>query len=1059
MISRRRGCYDADPTMAESPPASQPIESAPDDDDLSDVDSDVRAFVRDLGLPGRSRGAGHEELAAGTKVAAHLEVLRVLGRGGVGVVYLARDTRLRRDVAVKLVQASSPSAAARLEREAQAMARLTHPNVVTVHEVGAFSGEVYIAMEYVEGGTLRRWLAEAPRTWTEIVEVFVQAAHGLHAAHAAGLLHRDFKPDNVLIGHGRVRVGDFGLARSGPPGSSGRASELASIPDDALAELTATHGIVGTPAYLAPEVVLRREVGPLADQFALGVSLFEALCGQRPYPPPGAWTASEATMGRPDPALPSWLRAVVQRAVALEPSARFADVGALAGALEHGLGRAARRRRTIAVGAIALLAVVGGIGLGTTMQARACSDLAMPIDDDWNASRRDQIATAFRATGSPLAEPALAELTGALDGWSDAWKAERRDACEATHVHGEQSEARMDLRMDCLHRARLEIEARIAVFRDADAEVVARTEALLFALPDPSQCGDPQALDAGDVVPPERREVYDPLLAAVLAAEQRSAAGRKAKAREALDGLIATLEAEDFPWLGARARLARGLVLTDVGQREAAVADLVQAHALALRTGDRALLGQVLLNLAGTLGRTSAGTEEALRLLVAAEAAAESTSFRTVDRVDLDALRVEVLQFGDRFADAEREAREALSAASADHPRRPRLLTMLALSIDRQYRREEALAVHRQAVTEAEALRGPEHPVVAAALGNLASTLAELRRNDEALEVLRRVVAIREAALGPEAPSLGETHRQIGDTLRQRGDLTAADAEYERALAIHRAAGDEAGIVFALSQLASLRNDLAGPAAAKALLLEALPLAERQFGSASMNVARIELNLAGYRNFLNELEPARAHGERALALIEAAKGPDDPLVAGVLANLGRTVAQLGEVEEGLAMLERAGRILAATLPAEAIEHAGILGARADVLVEVERWQEAADLREEVLAHHERSLGPDHPTTMFVRFLYGRDLVAAGRHAEAVPQLERCLADVVANPASVTAERPARIRWLLAEASWPDRRARARARELSREALADLEPLQYEKLAELKAWMAARDISP
>jgi serine/threonine protein kinase len=234
-----------------------------------------------------SQLAKRPQLSIGDRVGRYL-VLSTLGAGGMGVVFSAYDPQLDRKVALKLLRANlrgptAKEARTRLKREAQAIAQLSHPNVVGVYDVGTTDdGDVYIAMEFVEGDTLTTWLKRWPRTWREILEVFHQAARGLQAAHTVGLLHRDFKPDNVLVGgDGRVRVTDFGLARSvlGPDEATRTQDSTASA---LHADLTATGTVLGTPRYMPPEQLTGPAIDARSDQFSFCVALYEALFNAHP---------------------------------------------------------------------------------------------------------------------------------------------------------------------------------------------------------------------------------------------------------------------------------------------------------------------------------------------------------------------------------------------------------------------------------------------------------------------------------------------------------------------------------------------------------------------------------------------------------------------------------------------------------------------------------------------------------------------------------------------------------------------------------------------------------
>jgi tetratricopeptide (TPR) repeat protein/predicted Ser/Thr protein kinase len=321
-------------------------------------------------------------------------VLRKLGEGGMGVVVAAFDEALDRKLAIKLrhglLGGDDELVRARMLREAQAMARLSHPNVVQIYEVGEHEGQLYVAMEFVRGQTLREWQAAGARRWPETVAMYMQAAQGLAAAHAAGIVHRDFKPENVLVGEdGRARVLDFGLARgSGSSEAARRAEAEPAARAGPLAPLTQAGVLMGTPAYMSPEQFLDAPTGPASDQFAFCVALYEAVLGALPF---GGETWQELAahvvggerVPEPDaPEVPDWLRQALRRGMALAPEDRYPSMEALLAELTarvapDGTERRPQRRRwpALALGG-ALAASVLALGL------RAGAPPAVAAEDD-----------------------------------------------------------------------------------------------------------------------------------------------------------------------------------------------------------------------------------------------------------------------------------------------------------------------------------------------------------------------------------------------------------------------------------------------------------------------------------------------------------------------------------------------------------------------------------------------------------------------------------------------------------------------------------------------------
>ena len=283
-----------------------------------------RRFVAELAricVPTESSeglGGAPAVLPSGTAL-GHYALQEVLGRGGMGVVYGAFDRRLNRSVALKVLR-SHTDAFARLRREASVMARLSHPNVAEVYDVGEDDGRPYVVLERVEGPTLLAWWMSASRSMEDVLGVYAQAGRGLAAAHRAGLVHRDLKPGNVILVDGRVKVLDFGIARA----------------RDDSTHLTRTGEVIGSPLYMAPEQIQGKDIDGRCDLYALGVITYTMLTGREPFAAdsPTAVVLKHLNDPPPDirqilPDLPDEWIAVLDQLLAKKPDDRFPDAKAL----------------------------------------------------------------------------------------------------------------------------------------------------------------------------------------------------------------------------------------------------------------------------------------------------------------------------------------------------------------------------------------------------------------------------------------------------------------------------------------------------------------------------------------------------------------------------------------------------------------------------------------------------------------------------------------------------------------------------------------------------------
>ena len=300
------------------------------DDDADRPLSSTLATATDDALPTTTA------LAAGARLGRYV-VTAPIGVGGMGAVYAAHDPELDRHVAIKVLRGDvSEHATLRLRREARTMAQLSHANLVAVHDVGVVDDRLFLTMELIEGTTLRVWCRDRP--WREVLAAYLAAGRGLAAAHAAGVVHRDFKPDNVLRSHrGRVAVGDFGIARRRDHATAIDGAPIATL-DLAL---TQTGAVLGTPSYMAPEQLDGSSADARSDQFAFAVALWEGLHRQHPLVAPGAGLPAlrlAAAAGRviepPPGPVPTRVTRALTRALRPDPAARWPSLDALLAELD-----------------------------------------------------------------------------------------------------------------------------------------------------------------------------------------------------------------------------------------------------------------------------------------------------------------------------------------------------------------------------------------------------------------------------------------------------------------------------------------------------------------------------------------------------------------------------------------------------------------------------------------------------------------------------------------------------------------------------------------------------
>ena len=863
-----------------------------DGSDPGRVDALVATLSNVDGAPVRDR---EDPLPRGTTI-RHFVVLERVGVGGMGVVYAAYDYGLDRRIALKLVHdRGGATARARLLREAQALAKLSHPNVVAVYDVGQHGDEVYVAMELVEGSSLRDWLAAEPRGWRAIVDVFRRAGAGLAAAHAAGIVHRDVKPDNILIGRdGAVRVGDFGLAAIAPSDAGDRGVAV-----EAAGPVTVTGTAMGTPAYMAPEQHAGADdVDERADQFGFCVALHEALHGVRPFAGDdgpavrAAIAAGRLEAGSAGREVPAWLRRAIQRGLAAEPGARFPSMAALVAELGRDPQR--RRRRWALIGAALLGVAAVGLGSARLASARPCAVDDAALAQVWDAPRRVAVHEAFLR--SDAADDRWQRVAQALDERAAGWQRMRFDACEATHVRGEQSPELLDLRMACLDDRRTELRALTDQLIAADRARVGRALDAVRGLESLDACARTQALRAGG------HRATDPRAAerrAQLARAQAFAlVGDRPHALELARTLASDASAAGDRELEGEALHITGQLLTAKGDVAGAEQALYGAVAAAQAAAADELVAKIWLDLIWLIGDEASRPAEAQRFARIAQGAID----RLAGAPRLQAVledRVGVLlynegKYGEAAPHLERGlalraqvfgATSTQAAASQQH---------VALLRSAEGKPAQALALHRQARENAERALGPAHPDVLGYTNGEAAALFAIGRRDEALALLERTLAAVQRNDPDDDRDAADLLTNIAIARRQRGELAIARAELERALAMHeRTAGPDSPLVAAvLANLGAVLADLGQHDEAQARLARALAIQERALGADHPELAETH-SMIGTALIAAD-QPARAIAaiERALAIREKLPGAAHD-VAGDRFRLARALVRVG----------------------------------------------------------------------------------------------------------------------------------------------------------------------
>ncbi len=868
-----------------------------------------------------------EGLRPGTKVGRFLVLYR-LGRGGMGEVYAAYDPELDRKVAVKFLRHEIDSRQARelQRREAKAMAQLRHRNVVAVYDVGEHRERTFIAMELVDGQTLRDWLSGGDRRWRQVLEVFLRAGRGLEAAHAADIVHRDFKPSNVMVtGDLQARVMDFGLAGVEAIADRGQEHDRSSRTP-------------GTPAYLAPERADGAPGDARSDQFSFCVALYRALYGEPPYVPPvgarrqvaagtdestGTVAASHPTRHEVSPAaagtpairppvagrgVPGWLRKALLRGLDLEPEERFATMDGLLTALDPGRRRA-RELRLLAVVGLILGALTVAWVASRSRTPPPCGDASPRLAGIWDAGRKQAIRTAFAGADNRLGEDTFGRIEGTLDDYTRNWLAMHREACEATRVRGEQSERMLDLRMVCLDGRLAELGALTRIFAAASSEILFEAVSSAQELSSLRRCADRAALD-GLMLPPADPRARAEIERMRAVTEEQAVRLRTHQPVDdgALEQSIEAARRHGYAPLESRTLYIRaGYQTHEIEDPGAALESYHAALVAAIAGGDHPQQLRVYSQLVFLTGYIQRDVEAARGWQQLAEAALTS--------------------LGPGHDEDEYVAETSIA-----------MLAWANGDFEEAYRRRQ------RALELGERLWGADDPQVGKPLTDLATMVMELGRTGEAATLLERAAALNEQGYGPNHPILARTLHNLASLHADAGDYVKALSEVRRVVAILEGAN-------------SRHRNLTFP-----LLLEGELLVK-----------------------LDRPEDARLVAERCAALAREGFGEEHPLVAPAFANLGEVALLQGRPDEAHDYFILARKVCE-TLPPDHRDHIHSLLEIGRAELDRGRPAAARELLEKALPLAASAVLAEHDQRT-LQIALGRAYLELGEPARAQPVLE------------------------------------------------------------------------
>ncbi len=702
-------------------------------------------------------------LVAGDRIGRYV-VREWLGRGGMGQVYVAADPQLGREVAIKLVGTTSDNRAQRrLLREAQAMAKLAHHNVVRVYDAGLADGRAFIAMERVHGMSLDSWTANHKPNWRTVVSIYVRAGRGLNAAHQAGVLHRDFKPSNVFVrDDGQVLVADFGLARL-----FGERKDLLSastLPFQLSQPTTNLSIAAGTPGYIAPET-LGGTATEKSDQFSFAVSLENSL--------------RKATSGLG----PKRLERIIKRARAGNPANRFPSMDALLARLE-----AVRRPRWPKVAAASsVLAIAAAATAYFSLRsppslAELCGTPDERVQQVWNQDRRDAVESWFGASKHPFAAETRDKFVARAEAFAQDYKTSFRSICSATHTDETQSVEMLNLRLDCIDARLKTLETQIEQTISTDALTTDRALIELHSIPPLSSC-DPKTVVSGVLPPPppERAATIESLNQKIRDALALYSLDRTLRANEILSEIREAVTDASHPPLSAWFRLAKAEVSLVAGNLESARENAWGAMHSAQPLGWSSATARAAAVL-GQLASLNNDPREARRWIQFARHTAETVGPNAPGLLTILGQEGEIEFKLGAFTEAlviNRRARDLASVLFGELSPRTLVFDLsIATCLGSLGDVDEAAKILQPLLPKMVQSVGFHHSVTAQARTNLAVSYARLGDHSQAIRVFKEAVASLAAVYGEDSASVTHAEIQLANSLSQAGKEKEARQQF-----------------------------------------------------------------------------------------------------------------------------------------------------------------------------------------------------------------------------------------------------------------------------------------